>query len=54
MKRKIWNWSLEVGMYPGIVGGIRTYNEKHFTEIVLYIPFVNVILTVYYVDDPDG
>lgn len=50
--RQIWNWSLEVGLYPGILLGVRTYNEKWFTECVLYLPFVNIITTVYYTE-PD-
>lgn len=41
------NWSLEVGLYPGILLGIRTYENEHNTEHVLYFPLVEFILTVF-------
>ncbi len=44
---KNWNWELSVGLYPGILVGIRSYNESNFSEHVLYLPFVDVCLTVY-------
>ena len=40
-------WQLEIGTYPGILFGIRTYIEKDFIEYVLYMPFVELCLTVY-------
>jgi len=33
------NWEITVGFYPGILAGIRTYEEKEFNEHVLYLPF---------------
>ena len=41
------NWQLEIGVYPGILLGVRTYIDKSLTEHVLYFPFVEFILTVY-------
>ena len=41
------NWSLSVGFYPGILFGIRSYNEEQQTTHVLYIPLVDVALEVY-------
>ena len=41
------NWELEIGLYPGILVGIRTYVNKNNREHVLYMPFVELILTVY-------
>ena len=29
------NWELSIGVYPGILIGIRTYEEKNFNEHVL-------------------
>jgi len=40
-------WQLEIGTYPGLLFGIRSYIEKDFTEHVLYIPFIELCLTVY-------
>jgi hypothetical protein len=41
------NWSLSVGFYPGILFGIRSYNEEKQTTHVLYIPLVYVALEIY-------
>ena len=41
------NWSLELGLYPGVLLGARTYENEENTEHVLYFPFVELILTVY-------
>ena len=40
-------WSIEMGFYPGIVVGIRSYEELDQTTHVLYLPFVDLALTVY-------
>ena len=40
-------WQLELGLYPGVLLGIRTYIQKEFTEHVLYIPFIEICLTIY-------
>ena len=36
------DWELSIGLYPGIVIGIRSYVEKEFVEHVLYLPFVDI------------
>jgi len=41
-------WQLEIGLYPGILLGVRTYREKDFDEHVLYLPFfIEFCLTIY-------
>ncbi len=40
-------WTLEIGVYPGILFGLRTYEEFDHTIVVLYIPFVDLALTIY-------
>ena len=40
------NWELSIGLYPGIVIGIRSYVEKEFVEHVLYLPFVDIALKI--------
>ena len=41
-------WELSLGLYPGLLVGIRSYPEKTFTEHVLYLPLLEFVLTVYY------
>ena len=41
------NWSLGIGLYPGILFGARTYEEPKQTVYVLYIPFVDIALEIY-------
>jgi len=41
------NWSLEIGIYPGILFGVRTYENVNTTEHVLYLPIIELILTIY-------
>jgi hypothetical protein len=40
-------WVLELGLYPGILFGIRNYEEEHYTTYVLYLPFVDISLTTF-------
>jgi len=48
MDKKIKNnWSLSLGFYPGILFGIRTYEEKDQTTFVLYIPLIDLALEIY-------
>jgi hypothetical protein len=42
------NWSLSLGFYPGILFGVRTYEEGHAIVYVLYIPFIDISLEIYY------
>jgi hypothetical protein len=39
-------WAIEIGLYPGILFGIRTYKEEFETTHVLYLPFVDVALII--------
>ena len=44
MKNK--DWELSFGFYPGILLGFRTYAEVNKTNHVLYLPFVDVCLSI--------
>jgi hypothetical protein len=46
-KKETRNWSLSVGFYPGVLVGIRTYDEENQTVHVLYFPFVDIALEIY-------
>lgn len=39
-------WELSIGLYPGILLGIRTYEEPTFNTHVLYFPFVDIVLEI--------
>jgi hypothetical protein len=40
-------WSLSFGFYPGILFGVRTYEEPKQTAYVFYLPFVDVAYEVF-------
>ena len=40
-------WSLSVGTYPGILLGMRSYEEKEQTTHVVYLPFIDIALELY-------
>jgi|TARA_B100001939_G_scaffold193220_1_gene166108 hypothetical protein len=40
-------WSLSVGLYPGLLLGFRTYEETDKTTYVLYLPFVDIALEIF-------
>ena len=39
-------WELAIGLYPGVLFGIRIYEEPHYNTYVLYLPFINILLTL--------
>ena len=42
------NWSLSIGMYPGVLFGMRAYEEEKQLTYVLYLPFIDLALEIYY------
>jgi hypothetical protein len=40
------SWVIELGFYPGILIGFRTYPEAEFITHVLYLPFVDIALVL--------
>ena len=44
MKNK--DWELSFGFYPGILIGFRTYTEVNKQNHVLYLPFIDICLSV--------
>ena len=47
MKRQKPTYTIEIGIYPGILFGIRTYDEPEQISFVAYIPFIDFCLTCY-------
>ena len=41
------DWELSFGTYTGILIGFRTYQERYRTNHVLYIPFIDICLTIH-------
>ena len=41
------NWELSIGFYPGILFGMRTYEEETLTTYVFYLPFIDVAYEVW-------
>ena len=42
-----------IGLYPGILLGIRTYRSFRKVDHVLYLPFFDFCLTIYYYEGED-
>ena len=40
-------WSLSIGTYPGILFGMRSYEEENQTTHVLYVPLIDIALEIY-------
>jgi len=47
IKKEKPTYSIEIGIYPGIVFGIRTYDEPEQISFVAYIPFIDFCITFY-------
>jgi len=41
------NFELTIGLYPGVLLGIRTYPQPNSTLHVLYLPFVDICLELF-------
>ena len=41
------NWSLSISFYPGILFGMRTYDEPELIAHVIYLPFIDIALEIY-------
>ena len=40
------SWEITIGFYPGIVVGFRSYEGNDRNNHVLYLPFIDICLTV--------
>jgi len=39
-------WSISIGLYPGILFGFRTYPQEESTIHVMYVPFLDIALEI--------
>mgnify|MGYP003683520171 FL=1 len=40
-------WSIEIGIYPGVLLGVRTYPQEDRKIHVLYLPFIDIAFYMY-------
>mgnify|MGYP007047346385 CR=1 FL=1 len=40
------NFLVEIGFYPGVLIGVRTYIQESFTHYVIYFPFIEICIAV--------
>ena len=40
------NWEITLGLYPGILLGMRSYIEKEYVQHVFYLPFVDICIEI--------
>tara|TARA_R110002072_G_scaffold2043_3_gene17272 strand:+ start:403 stop:543 length:141 start_codon:yes stop_codon:yes gene_type:complete len=41
------DWELTLGFYQGFLIGFRIYPQKGLTDYVIYMPFIDLCLTIY-------
>jgi len=44
--KKERGWSLTIGLYPGVLIGMRSYREKDYSTHVLYLPLIDLALEI--------
>mgnify|MGYP003671255939 FL=1 len=50
----MYQWEVTIGFYPGILVGFRSYESDDRNNHVLYLPFIDICLTILKnVDEPD-
>ncbi len=40
-------WDISIGLYPGILIGLRTYKSKNFVSHVFYLPLIDLCINIY-------
>jgi hypothetical protein len=40
-------WAISFGFYPGVLIGMRTYEEENQTTHVFYLPFIDLAIEFY-------
>ena len=38
------SWSMALGLYPGLLFGVRTYEGPIWSQVVFYIPFIDLAI----------
>ncbi len=40
-------WAIEIGLYPGVLFGVRSYGNQDSKIHVLYLPFIDIAFYLY-------
>mgnify|MGYP003644462080 FL=1 len=40
-------WEVSIGMYPGLVLGVRSYKQQDRVDHVLYLPLFDLCITIF-------
>jgi len=49
MGKQYTGWEMSTGIFPGILFGIRTYEDGDYqVDHVLYLGFIDICLSLYY------
>ena len=46
-------WEFSLGFYPGILVGFRSYEQDDKNNHVLYLPFVDMCITIFKANESD-
>ena len=41
------NWDISIGLYPGILIGLRTYKKNNIISHVFYLPLIDLCINIY-------
>ena len=41
------DWDISLGLYPGILIGLRTYKKQDITSHVFYLPLIDLCINIY-------
>jgi hypothetical protein len=39
-------WAISIGLYPGILIGMRSYVEKEYVQHVIYLPLIDICIEI--------
>jgi hypothetical protein len=39
-------WAITIGLYPGMLFGLRVYQEEFYNTYVLYLPLIDIALEI--------
>jgi len=52
--KNLLGWEISIGFYPGILFGFRSYvDDSDKSNHVLYIPFIDLCLTLHHANSND-
>jgi hypothetical protein len=47
------DWEISMGFYPGILLGVRSYPSDRSILHVVYLPFIDIALEIWDIEDED-